>query len=345
MVRLSAPAGEIRFGDAGALLRRVVRCRRPAAVARALAVLDAVELERIALVAQVAGEPEPAVATAFDELVRAAVVVCDGQRRYRFAHRIVAEALYEEIGPAQRRRLHARAARLMLAARERGEPVDLLDLARHLAASVDARRRGRGGGARRGRPARVAHARRTPPPVSASGPWPLLGPGAPERAELLALQCRALARAARPEPAVAPGREALALLPAGRGALPDRHHRRHQPVSAGPHRRGDRGGGRGDRRGPAAGGHAGAARRDARLRRPARGGGPAGRARRSVPARVAGRGGGGLRAAGDPRLDAGPARRHDRAGRPGAARQRRLAARCGCRRWPCAPPPRRSPAS
>jgi len=207
------PAGAVRLADAGAVLRRMVApAARP--VAGALAVLEAVELERIALVAQLAGEPEAAVAAAFDELVRAAVVVRDGQRRYRFAQRIVAEALYEEIGPAQRRRLHARAASLMLAARERGEPTDLLDLARHVAAS-----------AAHGDAAGVAvlaeaarHALRTAPDAAAGfceRALAVLGPGAPERAGLLALRSRALARAGRPEPAVEPGREALTLLPAG----------------------------------------------------------------------------------------------------------------------------------
>src|SRR4051812_21931941 len=67
VVRLSAPAAAMRLADAGAVLRRVVApAARP--VAAALAVLDAVELERIALVAQLAGEPEAAVTTAFDEL-------------------------------------------------------------------------------------------------------------------------------------------------------------------------------------------------------------------------------------------------------------------------------------
>ncbi|WP_030435691.1 ATP-binding protein [Actinoplanes subtropicus] len=206
-------SGEIRLAGTGAVLRRVVApAARP--VAQALAVLEAVELERLALVAEVAGEPAATVAAAFDELVRTAVVVRDGQRRYRFAHRIVAEALYEEIGPAQRRRLHARAARPMLAARERGEPTDLLDLARHLAAS-----------ATHGDATAVAvlaeaarHALRTAPDAAAGfceRALAVLGPGAPERAGLLALRSRALARAGRPEPAVEPGREALTLLPAG----------------------------------------------------------------------------------------------------------------------------------
>ena len=214
VVRLAAPAGEIRLSHRYAVLRRVPLAPAARPVAHALAVLGAIELDRIALVARVAGEPEAAVATAFDELVRAAVVIRDAQRRYRFAHSIVADALYEEIGPARRRQLHARAAGLMLAARGRGEPVDLLDLARHVAAS--AAHGDRAAAAVLADAAR--HALRTAPDAAAGfceRALAVLGPDASERAELLALHCRALARACRPEPAVAPGREALTLLPAG----------------------------------------------------------------------------------------------------------------------------------
>lgn len=213
--RLAGPAGQIPLERRDAVLRRVVPLA-PAArsVAGALAVLRAIELDRIGLVAELAGEPETAVAAAFDQLVGAAVVIRDAQRRYRFAHSIVADALYEEIGPARRRQLHARAARLMLAARDRGEPADLLELARHLAAS-----------AARGDQQAVAvlteaarHALH-PAPDAAAGfcerALALLGPDAAERPGLLALQSRALARAGRPEPAVAPGRAALTQLPAG----------------------------------------------------------------------------------------------------------------------------------
>jgi DNA-binding CsgD family transcriptional regulator len=202
--------GEIRLGHRDAVLRRVVPLA-PAvrAVADALAVLGPLDLDRIGLVAEVAGEPPARVAAAFDDLVRAAVVIRDARGRYRFAHRVVADALYEEIGPARRRHLHARAAAAL-----RAGPGDLVDLARHVAAS-----------AAPGDPEAVevlaAAARRTltTAPEAAAGfcerALALLAPGAAERPDLLALHSRALARACRPEPALAPGREALALLPAG----------------------------------------------------------------------------------------------------------------------------------
>ncbi|MEN3306323.1 MAG: hypothetical protein V7603_2525 [Micromonosporaceae bacterium] len=214
-VRLAVPPDEVRLTRRDAVLRRVVPLAPAArAVARTLAVLGAVELQRIGLVAEVAGLPEAAVAAAFDELVRAAVVVRDEQRRYRFSHAIVADALYGEIGPAQRRQLHGQVARPLLAARGRGEPVDLLDLARHVAESAS--------------PGEVAavqvltdaarYAVAGAPDAAADlceRALSLLGPGAARRSGLLALRCRALARASRPAQAVQAGREALALLPPG----------------------------------------------------------------------------------------------------------------------------------
>ena len=51
---------------------------------------------------------EPA-ATAFEVLRQAGVVVED-DAGFRFDHAIVRDAVYEDIGPAARRRLHGRAA-------------------------------------------------------------------------------------------------------------------------------------------------------------------------------------------------------------------------------------------
>jgi DNA-binding CsgD family transcriptional regulator len=214
-VRLGVAPDEVRLTRRDAVLRRVVPLAPASrAVARTLAVLGAVELERIGLVAAVAGLPEPAVAAAFDELVRAAVVVRDEQRRYRFSHAIVADALYGEIGPAQRRQLHGQVARPLLAARDRGEPVDLLDLARHVAESASP-----GDAAAVAVLTDAARYAVAGAPDAAAGlcarALSLLGSGAPQRSGLLALRCRALARASRPAQAVQAGREALDLLPRG----------------------------------------------------------------------------------------------------------------------------------
>jgi DNA-binding CsgD family transcriptional regulator len=217
--RLAVDSGVIRLTRRAAVLRRVLPLSPDAgAVARVLAVFRKVSLERIALLAQVAGLSEAAVATAFDDLVRAHVVVHDAGQGYRFSHDIVAEALYDEIGPAQCRRIHGLVAQRLHAQRRQGETVDLLELAWHVSES-----------AAPGDPqaveilAEAAQRALTAAPEAAAGfcarALGLLGQRAPQRPGLLALQCRALARASRPAAALAPGREALALLPAGEERL------------------------------------------------------------------------------------------------------------------------------
>ena len=212
---LTVAAHTVRLTRGNAVLQRVLPLRADArAVARTLAILRAVDLSRMALVARVAGLEEQAVAVAFDDLVRANVVVALPDGRYRFAHDIVADALYDEIGPAQARQLHGLAAAYLVAARERGVEVDLLDLARHVSES-----------AAPGDPTAVQvlteAARRalTDAPDTAAGfchdALALLPPDAGDRAGLLALRCRALTRASRPADAVPPGLAALARLPDG----------------------------------------------------------------------------------------------------------------------------------
>jgi DNA-binding NarL/FixJ family response regulator len=208
--RLKVDPGAMHLTRRDTVLRRVMPLTDDArAVARTLAVLRTVRLERLDLVAEVSGRSPVAIATAFDDLVRANVVV-DDDGRYRFAHDIVADAVYDDIGPAECRRLHRAVAERLLAERD---PADLLELAWHVSESAapgdevavavltDA--------------ARLALARA---PEAAAGfcakALALLPEEAGERAGLLALRCRALARASRPAAAVPAGLAALELLPA-----------------------------------------------------------------------------------------------------------------------------------
>jgi DNA-binding CsgD family transcriptional regulator len=213
--RLAAPPGEIRLTRSDAVLRRAVPLDPAArAVARAMAVLRAVEIGRLGLVAAVVGLREADLATAFDELVRAHVVVRDPAGRYRFSHDIVADAVYREIGPAQRRMLHRAAAAGLLRQRAAGVPVDLLELAGHVAESAEP-------GESEAIEVLAEAARRALP----GAPEPaarlcgraleLSSPDDPARAGQLALRCRALARASRPADAVPAGLAALELLPVG----------------------------------------------------------------------------------------------------------------------------------
>ena len=88
-VDLAVEPGAIRLTRGNTVLRRVVPLAPQArAVARTLAVLRTVGLDRLGLLAEVTSLPEPAVAAAFDDLVRAHVVT-DTDGRYRFSHALV----------------------------------------------------------------------------------------------------------------------------------------------------------------------------------------------------------------------------------------------------------------
>ncbi|HEX6340061.1 ATP-binding protein [Umezawaea sp.] len=216
--RLTAAPDDIRLTRADAVLRRVAPLEPDTrAVARAVSILRRVRLDQIGLLATVASLPGATVARAFDDLLRAHVLVRDDDRGYRFSHELVGEALYQEVGPAQRRRLHGLVGARLLADRERGLPVDLVRLAWHLAESADPGDEV----AVRVLTEAAALARATAPETAASlceRALPLVPAGSPRHAELLALRCRVLARASRPAAAVEPGLAALAALPAG----PDR---------------------------------------------------------------------------------------------------------------------------
>ncbi|MDX8146687.1 AAA family ATPase [Lentzea sp. BCCO 10_0061] len=212
--RLAVSPDAIRLTRREALLRRVAPLENETRlVARAVSVFRRVRLDQISLLARVASLPEETVVAAFDELLRVHIVVHD-DNGYRFSHALVGEALYHEVGPAQRRHLHALISARLLDDREQGLPVDLLQLAWHLAESAAP-----GDRVAVGVLAEAAtHARASAPETAAAlcfRALQLLPRNAPERAELLALQCRVLARASRPALAIDPGLAALESLQPG----------------------------------------------------------------------------------------------------------------------------------
>lgn len=214
---LTVAPEEIRLSRHDALLRRVAPLvDEVRTVAQAVSVFRRVRLDQIGLLARVASLPEPAVVAAFDELLRLQIVIQD-EHTYRFSHSLVAEALYEEIGPAQRRRLHGLIGARLLDDRTRGLPVDVHALAWHLSESAEP-----GDEVAAGILAEAATASRATAPETAASlcarALELLPAHSPHRAELLSLQCRSLNRASRPAAAIEPGRAALTLLPSG----PDR---------------------------------------------------------------------------------------------------------------------------
>jgi DNA-binding NarL/FixJ family response regulator len=211
--RLAVPPDAIRLTRREALLRRVAPLEHDAHLV-ARAVFRRVRLDQIPLLARVASLPEETVVAAFDELLRAHIVVHDDELGYRFSHALVGEALYQEVGPAQRRHLHSLISARLLDDREQGLPVDLLQLAWHLAESAAP-----GDRVAVGVLAEAASVARATAPETAAAlcakALRLLPRTAPERAELLALQCRVLARASRPALAITPGLAALESLEPG----------------------------------------------------------------------------------------------------------------------------------
>lgn len=213
--KLAVSPSAIRLTRRDAVLRRVAPLDRDTrAVARAVSIFRRVRLDQIGLLARVSSLPEDVVVDAFDGLLRAHIVVRDDDRGYRFSHALVGEALYQEIGPAQRRHLHSLISTRLLDDRARGLAVDEMELAWHLAESAPP------GDLRAVRVmAQAAAANRATAPEAAAAlcarALELLPVAAPERAGLLASQCRALAHASRPAAAVAPGLAALAELPPG----------------------------------------------------------------------------------------------------------------------------------
>jgi DNA-binding CsgD family transcriptional regulator len=214
--RLAVPPGRVRLTRPDALLRRVAPPGRAAgAVARAAAVLRRVRLDQIGLLAEIAGLPEETAADAFDDLLRTGVVVPGEEGGHGFRHALVGDAFYQDVGPARRRRLHGLVAARLLADRARGLPVDLPELARHVAESAVP-----GDETAAEVLAEAALLVRTSAPETAVAlcerALELLPREHAARGGVHALLCRVLTGASRPADAVAPGYAALAGLPPGR---------------------------------------------------------------------------------------------------------------------------------
>ena len=186
-------------------------CRQ---VAQMVAVLDRVRLDDLQLIGDVVGADEAAVAAAFDELERRGILTVDSAGVWALFHPFVADALYDDIGPALRRRMHREVADTPRQPAVAGEPVDLNRLAWHTAESAVA-----GDVAAAQIMLDAAEAIRTTGPVSAAElcqrALDLISEPSPLRTELLSLRVRCLTLAARPQLAVEAGLAALAAMNAG----------------------------------------------------------------------------------------------------------------------------------
>ncbi|MFG1873878.1 LuxR C-terminal-related transcriptional regulator [Sphaerisporangium sp. NPDC049003] len=206
----SAYPGPRRGAILGRLFQRDQGGRNLAKVLAALRRTRPAGMADLDALAEVAGLDAAEAERAFDGLVRDGLVVGAGEGTYEFAHPLVAEALYADLGPAERRRVHTRIAELLhrqgLSGTRR-----VLEWATHLA---------EGGTSAQALPAmlRAAELTRWTAPLSA-GHWygraaELAPPG--ERGVLLARQALSYWKGSRPVDALRAGRAALAVLPPGR---------------------------------------------------------------------------------------------------------------------------------
>ena len=207
--RLVPDAPGIGLRPSTALLRRLfVGTGDDIELAKVMAVFGRFSLHDLPVVNGILDRGDAEVAAAFDRLVGAGVLTRT-ESGYELAHPIVRDTLYEDIGPAERRRIHAAIARALQA-----QDRDLLELAPHVAASAEA-------GDEAAADVLLAAGREVAgvaPLVSATYHGRALDvlPGtSPRRAEALAAQARSLHIGARPTEAVVAGSRALDILTEG----------------------------------------------------------------------------------------------------------------------------------
>ena len=207
--RLVPDAPAIGLRPSTALLRRLfVGTGDDIELAKVMAVFGRFSLHHLPLVEHILDRDATTVAQSFDRLVAAGILVRT-DAGYELSHPIVRDTLYEDIGPAERRRIHA-----AIAAALSSERRDLLELATHIAASAEP---GDDAAAEILLDAGRAVAA-VAPLVSADyhrRALEILPPASPRRADALARQTRALHIGARPREAAVAGLLALAELPDG----------------------------------------------------------------------------------------------------------------------------------
>lgn len=208
----------IKVSRRGALLQRIFRQDQHCLeLARLLSAFGEVHLDQISLIADLTGFTQPFLESAFDSLVEGGILVLGARNVYQFAHPLMAEVLYEDLGPTKRRRIHyAIASRLPADAPQVGRT----RRATHLVESAEI-----GDLAAINAAIEVAEMIRHSAPLSAAVWYEralnLVGPTDPDKAvSTLAARALALWKGARPELAIPDGLQALPGLPPG--ALRDR---------------------------------------------------------------------------------------------------------------------------
>ena len=122
------------LGRRQTLLQRVLRVSEDAwSVGRAMALLSPVGVDRIELIAELAELPIGRADKAFDALIQQGVLVAGADATFTFAHQLLREAIAQDIGPAERRRIHQRVADWLQTRGQSAQGRDVLERARHVA--------------------------------------------------------------------------------------------------------------------------------------------------------------------------------------------------------------------
>lgn len=136
--RLELRDGDIRLGPRAGLVRRLVPFGEEGLrLARVLAVTTGFHVSELTAAGRVARLSEETAEAAFDGLVKSRLLVVQPDGTYGFRHRILKETLYADLGPAERRRLHADLAAELLQLRNEGHTVQYGRIAQHALDAAD----------------------------------------------------------------------------------------------------------------------------------------------------------------------------------------------------------------
>jgi|GEM_PF-6877755 len=183
-------------------------------LAQLISVFGRADLDYLPLLARLHDAPEEQVRQAFDSLVSGGVLVPGQAGWYEFNHPLIGELLYEDIGPAERRSIHAKIAGYFNGA------------STSLRMPQPERVRHQIEGASRGDEQAIAAALRTAEQTLGTSPltaarWyeralQIMPIGHEARAEVFSRQASACWKGARPAQALEPGLRSLQLLGPGR---------------------------------------------------------------------------------------------------------------------------------
>ncbi|SDJ12072.1 regulatory protein, luxR family [Frankineae bacterium MT45] len=128
----SSPAGQLlgRFFSAGGTELRM---------GKALSIFARFPLTQLDILQRLTDLDADAVTATFDSLVAKKLLAKAADGGYRFVHPMMKEALYDAIGDAERRGMHAVAAEMLMQRRHTGIDVDIFDLATHISNSISER--------------------------------------------------------------------------------------------------------------------------------------------------------------------------------------------------------------